>query len=64
MCPKWHSLAAWLWLFAVAAALGAAPVWRELRAPAVNQRADVSLSVRFGSPDVTLNETSGEPEVP
>ena len=25
MCPKWHSLAAWLWLFAVAAALGAAP---------------------------------------
>ena len=28
------------------------------RDSAVNQRANVSLSVTFGSPDVTLNETS------
>ncbi len=44
-------------------ALGATPVRRELRTPPVNHRANVSSSVWFGSPDVTLNETSGEPRV-
>ena len=40
--------------------LGKFRLRRETCAPAVNQRANVSFSGRFGSPDVPLNETSGE----
>ena len=35
----------------------------DFRASPVNQRANVSFSVWFGSPDVTLNETYGVPKV-
>ncbi len=45
-----------------ATALGATPIRRQSRTPPVNQRAKVSPSVWFGSPDVPLNETSGEPK--
>ncbi len=45
------------------AEIGKSGNWREIRTPAVNQRAEVSPSVWFGSPDVTLNETQEEPRV-